>query len=106
MANKSFQRSIRRFTKNERDADVEKAGITPGSFVRKARRSDRGRRSPSLWRRPDAETGRTDRADLPRRQSAHVPEAGETRRIRQKNALRQGCRRGTHHPDQGARGGR
>ena len=38
MANKSFQRSIR-FTKNEWDAVVEaaeKAGTTPGSFVRKA----------------------------------------------------------------------
>ena len=38
MAIRSFQRSIR-FTKNEWDAVVEaaeKAGITPGSFVRKA----------------------------------------------------------------------
>ncbi len=38
MANRSFQRSIR-FTKNEWDAVVEaaeKAGITPGSFVRRA----------------------------------------------------------------------
>ena len=38
MANRSFQRSIR-FTKNEWDAVVEsaeKAGITPGSYVRKA----------------------------------------------------------------------
>ena len=38
MANKSFQRSIR-FTKNEWDTVVEaaeNAGITPGSFVRKA----------------------------------------------------------------------
>ena len=38
MAIRSFQRSIR-FTKNEWDAVIEaaeKAGITPGSFVRKA----------------------------------------------------------------------
>ena len=38
MANKSFQRSIR-FTQNEWDAVIEaaeKAGITPGSFVRRA----------------------------------------------------------------------
>ena len=38
MAIRSFQRSVR-FTNNERDTVVEaaeKAGITPGSFVRKA----------------------------------------------------------------------
>ena len=65
MAIRSFQRSIR-FTNNEWDAVVEaaeKAGIAPGSFVRKAAARASGRRSLSLWRRPDAGTGRADRAD-------------------------------------------
>ena len=89
MAIRSFQRSIR-FTNNEWDTVVEaaeKAGIAPGSVRSQGRRAGRGRQSLSLWRRLDAGTGRADRADLPRRAPARVPETGGTRRGSDRGAL-------------------
>ena len=105
MAIRSFQRSIR-FTNNEWDAVVEaaeKAGITPGSFVRKAAARAA---ADDLYLYGGGLT--PELADLIQRTHRGVHLLTYLKREElagsgEGSALRQGCRRRPRHPDQGAR---
>ena len=105
MAVRSFQRSIR-FTNNEWDAVVEaaeRAGIAPGSFVRKAAARAAADDLYLYGGGLTPELAESDPADPPWCPPAHLPEAGGTRRIGEGSALRQSCRGRPRHPDQGTR---
>ena len=83
MAIRSFQRSTR-FTNNEWDAVVgaaEKAGITPGSFVRKAAARAAADDLYLYGGGLTPELAELIQADPPWRLPAHLPEAGGARRI-------------------------